>query len=72
MVDDDLLATVLVVEPEVGVGPEEEVDGGMLGEGVEGGLPEAGDDGPLSLDGDHLGLGALPTRNRRMVDLKTK
>jgi hypothetical protein len=72
VVDDDLLAGVLVVEPEVGVGAEEEVDGGVLGKGVEGGLPEAGDDCALPLDGDNLRLGSLTTSHGRMVDLKTK
>ena len=50
MVDDDLLATVLITEPDIGVGSKEQVDGGMLGEGVKRGLSEAGNDCSLTLN----------------------
>ncbi len=72
MIDQDFLSGVLVVEPHVAVRPEEQVDGDVPRQRVERRLPEAGDNGPLALDGHDLGEKALGRVDGGMVDLKEK
>ena len=67
VVDEDLLADVLVGEPELPVRPQEEVDGRVPRQRVQRRLAEAGDDGALPLHGHHLGRRGLVV-DRRVVD----
>ena len=69
MVNEDLLASVLICKPEFPVRPEEEVDRRMSREGVERCLSEASDHGTFPLDGYHLGEQALAAVHGRMVNL---
>ena len=70
MIDEHLLAEILVVQPELPVGPEEEVDGRVPGQGVQRRLAEAGDHGALPLDGHDAREQALGGVHGRVVDLR--
>ena len=66
------MAAVFIVKPELSVGPQEQVDGDVARQRVEGRLPEAGDDGALPLDGHHLGEEALGGVDGWVIDLVEK
>ncbi len=72
MINEDLLPIILIVEPELSVGPQEEVDGDVTRQRVEWRLSEARDDGTLTLDRDHFGKQALGSVDGRVVNLVRK
>ena len=70
VINENFLSAVLIVKPELSVGPQEQVDGDVARQRVEWRLPEAGDDGTLPLDRDHLREEALRGVDGGMVDLE--
>ena len=72
MINENFLTAVLVVEPELAVGPQEEVDGDVTRQRVQRRLPETGDDGAFPLDGHHLREEALGGVDGWVVNLTEK
>ena len=70
MINEHFLSIVLILEPELSIRSQEEVDGDVARQRVEWRLPEAGDDGTLPLDRDHLREEALRGVDGGMVDLE--